>query len=80
MGLNLGCKTVLIYSPQDLSCRWESNKLDDPLNKEAFELGANIIAYATGLEPPWSGAETRSARGRKRSRSHNLRHDWVGSV
>jgi hypothetical protein len=51
-GINLGCKTVLIYSPQDLSCRWESNKLDDPLNNEAFELGANIIAYATGLEPP----------------------------
>src|SRR5262249_36016532 len=51
-GINLGCKTVLIYSPVDLSCRWESNKLDDPLVADAFNLGANIIAYATGLEPP----------------------------
>src|SRR5262249_13763540 len=51
-GINLGCKTVLIYSPQDLSCKWESNKLKDPLVEEAFNLGANIVAYATGLEPP----------------------------
>ena len=29
MGLQMGCKTVLIYSPQDLSCRWESNELKD---------------------------------------------------
>src|SRR5262249_70679 len=34
-GINLGCKTVLIYSPQDLSCRWESNNLKDPLVAEA---------------------------------------------
>ncbi len=52
MGLNQGCKTVLIYSPQDLSCAWEANKLDNPLIKEAFYLGGNIIHYATGLELP----------------------------
>jgi hypothetical protein len=54
MGLNLGCKTVLIYSPQDLSCYWESG---DPAKKngraeQAFRLGANVIAYATGMQPP----------------------------
>ena len=27
LGLNMGCKTVLIYSPQDLSCHWESNNV-----------------------------------------------------
>jgi hypothetical protein len=52
MGLNLGCKTVLIYSPQDMSCYWESGKLDDGRGDRAFKLGTNIIAYATGLEPP----------------------------
>jgi hypothetical protein len=52
LGLEMGCKTVLVYSPQDLSCRWESNKLDNGEVLQAFRLGANIIAYATGMEPP----------------------------
>lgn len=51
-GINQGCKTVVVYSPRDLSCRWESNKLDDGRVREALELGANIVAYATGLEAP----------------------------
>jgi hypothetical protein len=51
-GINQGCKTVIVFSPQDLSCRWESNNLNDPEVRSAFELGANIIAYATGMEPP----------------------------
>jgi hypothetical protein len=56
-GLQMGCKTVLVYSPQDLSCLWESNKGDDERlwdgrAMEAFHLGTNIIAYATGMEPP----------------------------
>ncbi len=52
MGMSLGCKTVLIYSPQDLSCQWESNNFKDGKGMEAFRLGANIVAYATGHEPP----------------------------
>ncbi|MEI7685385.1 MAG: DUF4159 domain-containing protein [Planctomycetota bacterium] len=51
-GLNQGCKTVLMYSPQDLSCRWETNKPEDPRCIQAFRLGLNIIAYATGMQPP----------------------------
>jgi hypothetical protein len=51
-GIEMGCKTVVVYSKRDLSCRWESNKMDDHRVRDAFELGANIIAYATGLEPP----------------------------
>jgi hypothetical protein len=56
-GLQMGCKTVLVYSPEDLSCLWESNKHDDEKFAEgravqAFRLGANIVAYATGMEPP----------------------------
>lgn len=61
-GIQMGCKWVLMYSPTDLSCKWESS---NPKNNEdwgrlkvdgkvieAFRLGANIVAYATGMEPP----------------------------
>jgi hypothetical protein len=52
MGLRVGCRTVMIYSPQDLSCRWESNRLTDGPTERAFQLGKNIVAYATGRVPP----------------------------
>jgi len=52
-GMQMGCKTAVIYSPKDLSCRWESNQYaDNGDNELAFHIGANVIAYATGLEPP----------------------------
>src|SRR5262245_19155690 len=51
MGVQMGCKTVVIYSPQDLSCQWESNE-HDGWARTAFRLRANIIAYPTGLELP----------------------------
>src|SRR5262249_46738013 len=52
-GLSQGCKTVVIYSPRGkLSCWWDTNYTSKGKPREAFELGANIIAYATGLEAP----------------------------
>jgi hypothetical protein len=53
-GISFGCKTSVIYSPEDLSCHWESNRFNGPdaRTQLAFRLGANIVAYATGLEPP----------------------------
>jgi hypothetical protein len=51
-GIQLGCKTVLVYAPENMTGYWELNQRQDELGKYAFELGANIIAYATGLEPP----------------------------
>ncbi|HLJ94323.1 MAG TPA: DUF4159 domain-containing protein [Gemmataceae bacterium] len=51
-GIDLGCKTVVIYSPQDLSCLWEANQVQGERALLAFRLGGNIIAYATGMEPP----------------------------
>jgi hypothetical protein len=51
-GINQGCKTVVMYSPTPLAGYWEANLKDKGQGKKAFELGANIIAYATGLEPP----------------------------
>lgn len=53
MGINRACKTVLVYAPQDMSCQWEGNNFDkNAAGKMAFQLGANIVAYATGMEPP----------------------------
>ncbi|HMP04611.1 MAG TPA: DUF4159 domain-containing protein, partial [Gemmatales bacterium] len=53
-GIDAGCKTFLIYAAQDMSCHWESNEWEKgiPQTQLAFRLAANIVAYATGLEPP----------------------------
>jgi hypothetical protein len=53
-GIQLGCKTVVVYSPQNLCGYWEINRRKDGGGdgETAFRLGANIIAYATGLVPP----------------------------
>jgi hypothetical protein len=91
-GLNMGCKTVLVYSPEDLSCLWESNRYkdDDFLGGRAvlaFRLGANLIAYATGMEPPrprLSQTELASTRDNQRTiprgflKAAQLKHggDW----
>ncbi len=55
-GIDMGCKTVVVYSPKDLSCYWEANHADKTFDQGrgqlAFRLGANIVAYATGMELP----------------------------
>jgi hypothetical protein len=54
-GIDFGCKTCLVFSPEDLSCHWETNHTKDNADARtllAFRLGANVVAYATGLEPP----------------------------
>jgi hypothetical protein len=51
-GIERGCKTVVVYSPRDLSCIWESNQFGAGIGQAAFRLGANIVAYATGMELP----------------------------
>ncbi|MGF1578821.1 MAG: DUF4159 domain-containing protein [Gemmataceae bacterium] len=50
-GLRVGCKTLLVYSPQTLSYYWE-HELTDGAGQLAHRLGANVVAYATGLEAP----------------------------
>jgi hypothetical protein len=53
-GIELGCRTVVVYSPEDLSCYW--NQAEDhpaePAVVEAVQLGQNIVDYATGRELP----------------------------
>jgi hypothetical protein len=51
-GIQMGCKTVLVYSPVALSGYWEANDRKSESGRKAFEIAANVIAYATGLEPP----------------------------
>jgi len=49
-GLTAGCRTSVIVSITDLACAWEFGNL--PITSERlFQLGTNIAAYATGLEP-----------------------------
>ena len=51
-GIQQGCKTILMYSPKPISGYWEGNATSIGRAATAFQLGANIIAYATGLEAP----------------------------
>jgi hypothetical protein len=52
-GVELGCKTVVVYCPRGyLSCLWEANQMDNKYVQMAFQLGGNIVAYATGMEVP----------------------------
>lgn len=49
-GIDRGCRTGVFFSPRALSCLWEMQDL--PVHsRRAFELGANLAAYATGGEP-----------------------------
>jgi len=51
-GIEYGCKTVIVYSPQDVSCLWEANQFENGRGQLAFRVGGNLVAYATGMEPP----------------------------
>ncbi len=51
-GIQQGCKWVVMYSPRPLAGYWEANLHNHGRGQTAFQLGANIIAYATGLESP----------------------------
>jgi hypothetical protein len=54
-GLDLACRTSILYSPRDLSCLWQQAAVGDPELKDAtiraFQLGANIMVYAAGERP-----------------------------
>jgi len=48
-GMDIGCRTSVVYSPNDLSCLWEQG--DVPvLSERAFKLGTNIAAFAVGRQ------------------------------
>ena len=47
-GIDIGCRTAIFYSPDDLSCQWEF--ADEPESLMALRIGSNIIAYGVGPE------------------------------
>ncbi|MEX0727729.1 MAG: DUF4159 domain-containing protein [Planctomycetaceae bacterium] len=60
-GVDLGCRTAFVYSPEDISCLWDKWLPHDPANRsvqlksmitKASRIGVNVVAYATGREPP----------------------------
>jgi hypothetical protein len=60
-GIEHGCRTVVIYSPMDLSCFWnhiETAPTRAPVIK-ALRVGQNIVDYATGREMPADKLEVR---------------------
>ena len=53
-GIEHGCRTVVIYTPQDLSCYWNQAEAQPlhPFVIKALMVGQNIVDYATGRELP----------------------------
>lgn len=60
-GVDFGCRTVIIFTPEDLSCLWDKRMQQDPPGRpvtlvtsiqRALRIGVNVIAYASGREPP----------------------------
>lgn len=50
MGIDVGCRTSVLFSPRDFSCLWEQGNVP-VLSEQALELGMNIAAFATGRRP-----------------------------
>ncbi len=53
-GIEHGCRTVVIYSPLDLSCYWNQceHSPASPAVVKSIKVGQNVIDYATGREMP----------------------------
>ncbi|MFO0979621.1 MAG: DUF4159 domain-containing protein [Planctomycetaceae bacterium] len=60
-GVDFGCRTSIIYSPDDIGCLWQKWMKHEPKERNpdlsqrilrATRIGVNVIAYATGREPP----------------------------
>lgn len=58
-GVDIGCRTAIIYAPDDLGCLWDKWTQFDVPNRvpqmktaiaKAMRIGVNVIAYATGRE------------------------------
>jgi hypothetical protein len=86
-GIEHGCRTVVIYSPDDLSCYWNQleNAPGNPRVRAATALGQNIIDYITGRELPADKLAVRDVADFKQDRPRRgalriakLRHagDW----
>ena len=60
-GVDFGCRTSIVYSPDDIGCLWQKWMKHEPKERNsvlsgrvsrAMKVGVNVVAYATGREPP----------------------------
>jgi hypothetical protein len=60
LGVDFGCRTSFVYSPQDYSCLWDKWTFQSSPRRKveftarvmtAMRVGVNVVAYATGREP-----------------------------
>jgi type II secretory pathway pseudopilin PulG len=63
-GIEHGCRTVVIYSPEDLSCYWNQSESNpgNPAVIKALRVGQNVVDYATGRELPADKLTVREVR------------------
>jgi hypothetical protein len=87
LGMNLGCRTAILMSPDDLSCGWDEHthpRGSRLLPGDAIRLGINLVSYVAALrqlaEAQATTREVSSADDRKRQQFvlAQLRHqgDW----
>ena len=64
LGIEHGCRTVVIYSPEDLSCDWNQLETQAELPRviKSTRIGQNIVDYATGREMPADKLSTPEAK------------------
>jgi hypothetical protein len=60
-GIEHGCRTVVVYTPQDLSCYWNQaeSQPDNFSVVKAVRVGQNIVDYVTGREMPADKLDSR---------------------
>ncbi|MCZ7646546.1 MAG: DUF4159 domain-containing protein [Planctomycetota bacterium] len=53
-GMDLGCRTAVLYAPKDVACVWggdcQCQHENVILHEEALNLGVNLVAYALGFQ------------------------------
>ena len=80
-GIDIGCRTAVVFSPIDLSCGWDmhQHKTARAVQSEyALKLGANMIAYATATKAMGTSlAESRVYTDAERARADKFR---IGQV
>ena len=61
-GIDYGCRTAVVYCPEDLSCYWELARAGRDVQyprqvqesiDAALAIGVNVLTYATGREPKY---------------------------
>ena len=80
-GIDIGCRTAVVFTPIDVSCGWDMHQHKDARavqSEYALKLGANLIAYATATKAMGTSlAESRVYTDAERERADKFR---IGQV